>query len=286
MRTRSVTVVVTARQGQVLEAVTRTKLAAQQLVERCRIVLMSAKGRENQDQAVVSRSAPKESGQAGGREGSTAERSNRSVGPRAKAGRGRPAGPRRSDGVVAKRQREKNLAGHAPPLYGPRMVCSMRSKDISDDARLFLCRRCAALVQVCRSCDRGQSYCSTACRRAARTDSVRAARKRYDASPAGRAHHADRQRAYRSRLAPPPIPAPASARTEGARAPAEDAKPVPRCEPRCSMCRRALSGFLRQEFLTMIRHRWQRPGARPSSSTGFLREKQTRMARPVQRPPL
>lgn len=51
MRTRSVTVVVTARQRQVLETVTRTRLAPQRLVERCRIVLMSAEGRDNEDQA-------------------------------------------------------------------------------------------------------------------------------------------------------------------------------------------------------------------------------------------
>ena len=51
MRTRSVTVVVTARQRQVLEAVARTKLAPQQLVERCRIVLMSSEDRENENQA-------------------------------------------------------------------------------------------------------------------------------------------------------------------------------------------------------------------------------------------
>src|SRR5207237_5818342 len=51
MRRRSVTVTVTKRQKQVLERVARTKLAPQQLVERCRIVLMSAEGRENADQA-------------------------------------------------------------------------------------------------------------------------------------------------------------------------------------------------------------------------------------------
>ena len=51
MRTRSVTVTVTARQRGLLEAVVRTKLASQQLVERCRIVLLSAEGRDNLDQA-------------------------------------------------------------------------------------------------------------------------------------------------------------------------------------------------------------------------------------------
>jgi putative transposase len=51
MRTSSVSVWLSARQRQVLETVVRTKLAPQQLVERCRIVLMSAEGRENESQA-------------------------------------------------------------------------------------------------------------------------------------------------------------------------------------------------------------------------------------------
>ena len=51
MRTRSVTVVVTAQQRRVLEPLARARSAPQHLVERCRIVLMSAEGRENADQA-------------------------------------------------------------------------------------------------------------------------------------------------------------------------------------------------------------------------------------------
>ncbi len=47
----SIAVAVTPRQRELLEALTRTKLAAQQLVERCHIVLMSAEGRTNEDQA-------------------------------------------------------------------------------------------------------------------------------------------------------------------------------------------------------------------------------------------
>ena len=47
----SIAVAVTPRQKKFLEALTRTKLAAQRLVERCRIVLMSAEGRTNEDQA-------------------------------------------------------------------------------------------------------------------------------------------------------------------------------------------------------------------------------------------
>ena len=49
--TRSVAVVVTPRQRKVLEGITRTKLAAQQLVERCRVILLSAEGQTNIDQA-------------------------------------------------------------------------------------------------------------------------------------------------------------------------------------------------------------------------------------------
>ena len=51
MLTKSVTVLVTPRQKRLLEGLIRTKLAPQQLVERCRIVLMSAAGRDNADQA-------------------------------------------------------------------------------------------------------------------------------------------------------------------------------------------------------------------------------------------
>ena len=53
MRSKSVSVVVTARQSRVLQAGARAKLSPQQLVERCRIVLLSADGRDNLDQADV-----------------------------------------------------------------------------------------------------------------------------------------------------------------------------------------------------------------------------------------
>jgi hypothetical protein len=51
VRTRSVTVVLSERQKEILERVARSRLAPQQLVERCEIALMSAEGRENADQA-------------------------------------------------------------------------------------------------------------------------------------------------------------------------------------------------------------------------------------------
>ena len=52
MGKKSVTLVVTPRQRQVLESFTRTKKAAQQWVERCRVVLLSAAGWPNAVPAV------------------------------------------------------------------------------------------------------------------------------------------------------------------------------------------------------------------------------------------
>ena len=51
MGNESVMIVVTPRQRKLLEGFTRTKKAAQQLVERCRVVLLSAAGRRNEAQA-------------------------------------------------------------------------------------------------------------------------------------------------------------------------------------------------------------------------------------------
>ena len=50
MGNKSVAIVVTPRQRKLLEGFTRTKKAAQQLVERCRVVLLSAAGRHNEGQ--------------------------------------------------------------------------------------------------------------------------------------------------------------------------------------------------------------------------------------------
>ncbi|MBL8207787.1 MAG: hypothetical protein JNM09_26375 [Blastocatellia bacterium] len=67
--------------------------------------------------------------------------------------------------------------------------------------RFCRARDCGARFFLCRACDRGQCYCSAACRRSARTIQRRAARQRHQCSPAGRLDHRDRQRAYRRRLA-------------------------------------------------------------------------------------
>ena len=53
---------------------------------------------------------------------------------------------------------------------------------------------------MCRSCDRGQRYCSDRCRQKARREQHRAANRRHQHSPEGRLDHRDRQREYRRRL--------------------------------------------------------------------------------------
>lgn len=70
--------------------------------------------------------------------------------------------------------------------------------------RLFYERRCHApccrvLFFICRSCYRGQRYCSGPCRRTARREQRRAANRRHQQSDEGRLDHRDRQRAYRQR---------------------------------------------------------------------------------------
>lgn len=50
MGKNAVKVILTSRQSAVLEPLARSRTAPQRLVERCRIVLMSAEGRDNEDQ--------------------------------------------------------------------------------------------------------------------------------------------------------------------------------------------------------------------------------------------
>jgi len=58
---------------------------------------------------------------------------------------------------------------------------------------------CGRLFFVCRSCWRGQRYCSRGCRIQARRAQCREANRRHQISPEGRLDHRDRQRAYRER---------------------------------------------------------------------------------------
>jgi hypothetical protein len=65
--------------------------------------------------------------------------------------------------------------------------------------RQLFCRAadCGLMFLVCRSCYRGQTYCSDLCRWKTRLDQVRRANRRYQQSPEGRQDHCDRQREYR-----------------------------------------------------------------------------------------
>ena len=76
-----------------------------------------------------------------------------------------------------------------------------RADDPPDSLRLRSCYDpgCRALFTICAGCDRGQRYCSVACRQRMRRQQVRAAGRRYQASPKGKLRHSLRQRAYRRR---------------------------------------------------------------------------------------
>ena len=65
--------------------------------------------------------------------------------------------------------------------------------------RMFLCARCRSQVFVCRRCDRGHIYCIGTCAQEARRDNQKEARRRYQATPRGRAMHSARSRRYRAR---------------------------------------------------------------------------------------
>jgi hypothetical protein len=65
--------------------------------------------------------------------------------------------------------------------------------------RIFLCACCRCSVLIGRRCDRGQIYCVGACAQEARQEKQREARRRYQATPRGRALHAERSRRYRTR---------------------------------------------------------------------------------------
>jgi hypothetical protein len=67
--------------------------------------------------------------------------------------------------------------------------------------RFCLGSECRAIFFLCSHCDRGQRYCSLACRRQARLRQRRCANRRHQQSPEGRLDHRDRQRQYRQRRA-------------------------------------------------------------------------------------
>lgn len=82
----------------------------------------------------------------------------------------------------------------------------LKKVHIAEDYRVFFCRNCKRQVNICSYCDRGNVYCSRRCVLEGRRSSMREAGRRYQATFRGRFHHANRQRAYRTRTrAPAPI---------------------------------------------------------------------------------
>lgn len=65
--------------------------------------------------------------------------------------------------------------------------------------RLYLCARCRAQVVICKTCDRGQRFCTRECARSTRRERVLEAGRRYQDSRRGRTAHALRQARYRDR---------------------------------------------------------------------------------------
>jgi len=66
-------------------------------------------------------------------------------------------------------------------------------------SRLYQCLRCHVPVVICSRCDHGQRYCANGCSKKARIASQQRARKKYQATRAGRFNNAARQQRFRTR---------------------------------------------------------------------------------------
>jgi hypothetical protein len=138
--------------------------------------------------------------------------------------------------------------------------------------RLFLCAGCRDQVIVCSCCDRGQIYCNGGCAARARTRTLQAAGRRYQASPHGRRRHAARMCRYRSRQKKvthhgSPAPAPGDVLTPVAMAAVRDDAPAAGLRPpgpHCHWCGRGCPPLLRQGLLRRRRRHRGRAGHDPT----------------------
>jgi Na+-translocating ferredoxin:NAD+ oxidoreductase RnfC subunit len=142
--------------------------------------------------------------------------------------------------------RQSTHATLTPSVLGARST-SMH-EDSAETSRLFYCARCGSLVRLCRSCNRGQRYCSKACSQAARIELLRETRRRYQQTARGRELHAARQQAYRRRRTSTRPVARSETGHTVRRAVPDGIRPV------CARCGRRTSEFVL--FATMIRHAW------------------------------
>ena len=146
--------------------------------------------------------------------------------------------------------------------------------------RMFLCSRCRSQVFVCRQCDRGHIYCIGTCAQEARRDNQRKARRRYQATPRGRAMHATRSRRYRARGRCVTDHGPAKEQKAGSFLESEvgEALSKPSSSRKlppqwlCHHCRRSASAFVR---LSALRPRRNRRKNHQISRRGPLRSRPT-----------
>jgi hypothetical protein len=107
-----------------------------------------------------------------------------------------------------------------------------KTTEVDRFLRMRRCRGpgCGAIFYVCCRCDRGQRYCSAACRAAARRQQLSAANSRYQRSELGRQAHRRRQRAYRERFSKPRVT------YQGSRSSPSPRIIHPPGSPKCSFC--------------------------------------------------
>ena len=99
--------------------------------------------------------------------------------------------------TTSSRRRRRHLSDHPRLAYSGRVAGIRTAPFDALRPRRCLNPDCNTVFALCRSCDRGQRYCSDPCRRRMRRRQLLAAGRRYQASEAGKEAHRRRQCAYR-----------------------------------------------------------------------------------------